>query len=65
MSLCLHFSHYQELLQFFCYILTVKDQEKLFNDQEELSFQGTLHNFSTVSAIPSYTSARNFSSSNF
>lgn len=57
--LWLHFGHYQRLLQFLCYILTVKEQEKLFNFQEQLSFQGTLCNFSSISAISSYTSVTN------
>lgn len=57
--LCLPFSHYQKLMQFLCYILTVKDKEKLFNFQELLSFQGALYNFSIISAISSYTSVRN------
>lgn len=56
--LCLHFSHYQKPLQFLHYTLT--DQQKLFHFQEQLSFQGTLYNFSSTSATSSYTFARNY-----
>lgn len=39
--------------------LDCKKARKTFNFQEQLSFQGTLYNFSSISAISSYTSVRN------
>jgi len=63
--ICLHFSHYQELLQFLHYVSTVTDQEKLSNFQEKLSLQGAAYNFSSVSATSSHTSVKLQILSNF